>query len=92
MIVEDLAAFASTDDFGVSARWKGATVNGQFSAAYSSPLDAVASVAPNFLCAAADVDGVAFGDAIEVNDARYTVREIQLDELGAMVLLVLERV
>jgi hypothetical protein len=87
MFVEDLAPFFSTADFASAATWNGAPVNGIFDRAYSEPLGNVAEAyGPVFQCAAADVPTVAHGDALIVDGAVYTVRGVEPDGTGVVLL------
>lgn len=91
-LAEDLAPFFSTAGFGSAATINGATVNGIFDRAYVEPIgNIVGEAAPVFQCAEADVAAVAPGDGLTIGSAAYTVRNVEPDGTG-VVLLRLEAV
>ena len=95
----DLAAFISTNDFGVSASY---TVAGGSAATISGIFDnniieveagggvPIAVRQPRFLCRTADVASAADGDAITINSTAYTIRMVDEDGTG-MTQLILEK-
>jgi hypothetical protein len=90
MFTENLDAFLSIGDFAVAVVWNNTTVCGIFDAAYVAPFDAVGTVGPRVLVKSADVDGIAYGDALTVDDVGYRVTSIQPDGTG-LTELALER-
>ena len=91
---DDRAIFVGTDDFGVSATFGAATVNGIFDNEFVE-VDAGGGVGfalqqPRFVCRTADVSAAAEGDTITINATGYTIRIVQDDGTG-MTTLVLEK-
>lgn len=88
---EDLSAFFRTGDFATAATWNSATVNVIFDANYAEPLgNLVEGSAPIAIGRAADFVGVAHGQAITINAIAYTIRGVEPDGTG-LVLLRLEK-
>lgn len=90
---EDFSAFFGTSDFAVAAIIDGRPVNGIFDndyAAVRGELGDVESNRPAFMCAAADVASVAYGDTAKVSGVSYTVRGIHPDGTGVTVLILEE--
>jgi hypothetical protein len=89
--VEDLSGFFKVSDFGTAALYNGATtVNGIFDAAYADPLGLAEGTAPVFMCATASVPAAAHGDTLVINGVTYTVRGVEPDASGLVVMLRLQ--
>ena len=87
---EDLAPFFAPSDFGSAALWNGAPVLGIFDRVYLEPIgNSVEGTSPVFQCPAASVVGVAQGDTLTIAGDAYTVRGVEPDGTG-LVLLRLE--
>lgn len=86
---EDLDAFFSTDDFGDVGTF---TLAGQAAKDVDGIFDGpgvialggygVETTAPHFLCSAAEVDGIAHGDLVTINDTAYTIKGVDPDGTG----------
>lgn len=90
---EALAPFFDPADFGIEAAYLplGSTddpvpVNGIFDKAYVDPLGVVEGAAPVFTCAAASVPAVKHGDALTIDGTTYTVRGVEPDGTGVVLL------
>jgi hypothetical protein len=89
MFTERLSGFMAPADFGELVTVAGVTFSAVFDAEHSVGLD-VSGVRPMLTCPEADVAGVSVGAAATVRGYAYTVREIQPDGTGVVVLM-LER-
>ena len=82
---EDFSEFTDTADFGTAATYTGtetSTVNGIFMRGYEPVGDgeiAIASDAPVFACAAADLDDDPIGYTLTINGLIYTIRNVEPD-------------
>ncbi len=93
----DLAGFFDTDYHAVAAVDKsggvggGSTVNGIFDNEFVGVLDGgdvtVESATPIFTCQASDIATPAHGDTVTISAAIYTVRGVQPDGTGVLVLI-----
>ena len=89
MFTEDLTDFLDPDDFAVQAVYLGQNVNGILDREFVMVLDMEAEH-PTFTCSAADVLGVAQGQALTVNSTAYTVAGVQPDGTGVVKLILSE--
>jgi hypothetical protein len=96
MIDEDLGAFFSPEDFGITATWRaggtgaGVFVDGIFDSGHTSPSLSVLGVEDKeitFRCASADIPGAQQGDALIVDGTTYRVRSARPDGTGATILV-----
>ncbi len=84
----DRLIYFNTDEFGVSATYDGSTtVKGLIDRRYIEALGGEAEH-PVFICREADISGVVHGKTLVANSTSYTVRGVQPDGSG-MILLVL---
>lgn len=84
---ENLAPFFATGDFAVAATLNGVAVNGIFDAEYSEPLGNLAEGrAPIFTCALSSIPSVTHGQTLVIGAASYTVRGVEPDGTGVVVL------
>ena len=86
---EDLSEFFDVDDFAITATWNSQSVKGIFDNEYFDETGGVGveSSNPVFMCTAADVSGIAEGDAITINATAYTVAgPPQPDGTGAVII------
>jgi hypothetical protein len=82
---EDVSLFFA--DFGETATWKGSTsITVIFDNAYQLAYGLVEGTNPVILAKAADVPGVAQGDAISLRSVNYTIADIEPDGTGMTVL------
>lgn len=88
-MTEDFTAFFNTDEHATAATYEGSTVNGVFDREYSAVLGLEANT-PTFTCDESDVSDIAHGDTITIDGTDYTVREIQPDGTGVVVLVLEE--
>jgi len=97
---DDLAAFFSADEFGVTATWSPATefpssVDGiltlEFVEIAEGERAGVESRKPVFTCATADVPGNAHGAGLTVDGTAYTVAGIEPSTDGAVTRLILTK-
>ncbi|MCP4228734.1 MAG: hypothetical protein GY771_01115 [bacterium] len=90
---ENISDFFDTDDFAVAATWNAQTVNGIFDNEYFDEPGGVGieGSTPVFLCAAADVNGIAHDDDITINGTAYKVVGVQPDGTGAVELKLQEQ-
>lgn len=92
---EDLAVFFDVDEFAWAATWSGAPaapVAGIFDAEYqlvALGTPGIEGAAPVFLCAAAAVPGATHGQTLTIDGTVYTIRGVQPDGTG-LVLLILQ--
>ena len=87
---EDLSPFFETDEFAVSALWKGTTtVPVIFDNAYGESLD-VSGTTPICTALESDFNGWAEGDALVIFGTNYKLVDVQPDGTG-VVQIVLER-
>ena len=92
---EDLAAFFDPAEFASAATYtpaggSAATVNGIFDNGFADPLG-IEGGAPRFTCVAADVAGVAHGDALAVDGTTYRVVGVEPDGTGLVALKLQEQ-
>ena len=92
---ENIAEFFDADDFAVTATWNLTSVKGIFNNEYFDeigPGPGVESSNPVFICATADVTGIAEGDDITINGTTYkVVGPPQPDGTGVMTLQLQEQ-
>lgn len=81
------------DEFGVDATFGAATVRGVFDSGFAAAQAAFAvgveGAQLTFRCRSADVPGIAHGATITIYGVAYTVRGVQPDGMG-LVMLILE--
>lgn len=87
-MTEDFTAFLNTSEHATEATYNAAAVNGIMEDQFVA-VNGIESVKPTFLCAVADVSGIAHGNSITINSIIYTVVGTQLDGTG-MILLILK--
>ena len=87
-MTEDYTAFFNATEHGTTALYNAANVIGIFEDRYVE-VSGVESVKPTFTCSAAEVTGIAHGSTITINALVYTVKGVQPDGTG-VVLLVLQ--
>ena len=85
---EDFDAYFA--DFGVDAVLGAATVRGIFDNAFLSSLGITAGTGPVLLLPTSDVGSAAYGDAITVGAASYTIAGIEPDGTGLTLLRLAE--
>ncbi len=73
-------------DFGVVATIGAATVTGIFDVPTAEAFGMLGTD-PTFTCAAADVPGIAAGQAVTINAVAYTVTAVRPDGTGLTVLM-----
>ena len=88
----DRLAFLDDRDFGAVATWQGTQVKGLLDKPYQAAFEGTApleAARPVFTCRESDVSGVAHGQSLTVGGVSYTIRGVQPDGTG-LILLVLE--
>lgn len=86
---ETLSEFFDSDDFAIAAVYSAATVYGLFDHEFVV-MQGIEGERPIFMCAEADVTGIAHGDTILINATTYTVIGLQPDGHGAITLILTE--
>lgn len=86
---DDFASLCA--DFGTAATFGSTAIVGildrGFAAAQTGMLAGVEGARITFLCAVADVPGVAHGSALVIDGTSYTVRGVQPDGTGVVTLI-----
>jgi len=72
----DLDVFFDEDDFAVAITYGGETIYGIFSNPYEEDGNAE-SFSPSVLAKTSDVDGIAHGEALVINNTTYYVINVQ---------------
>lgn len=85
-MTEDFTVFFNVEEHGTTASYDGTDIVGVFDREYADVLGMEAS-APTFTCAASDVPGVAHNDTLTIDGDVYTVRSVQPDGTGVVVLI-----
>lgn len=88
---EDLSVFFGTSEFGVAATYGATTINVILDNDYLLQGGVVAGRGPVAWARAANVDADPTGDTLTIAGTAYTIRNIEPQDDGALVLLRLER-
>jgi hypothetical protein len=91
MFTEDLDVFFNTSEFALDATLGAATIQVIFDNEHRMAHDMVSTTNPVALAKAADVDSGDVGSTITISGTAYTIRDVQSQDDGSVVLLQLER-
>ena len=89
-ILSDIATMLDTDEFAVTATWNATSVNGIFDAEFDlAELGdiGVEGNKPVFICASANVVGIAQGDTFVVGGNNYKVVREEADSTGVSTII-----
>jgi len=88
-MTEDFTAFFDTDEHATAATYNASTVNGIMEDQFVE-VNGMEATKPTFLCAEADVSGIAHGSSITINAIVYSVVGHQPDGTGLILLILQE--
>lgn len=88
---EDLSVFFDPDEFADAATFGTGTVNVLFDNAYLRAHEMVSTTDPVCLARAADIDAGDVGSTITISGTAYTIRDVQPQDDGTLVLVQLEK-